>query len=521
MIQRPLQAKMEIQNETPAHQEAAQILNWIVHGHPYAKNPLFTHKSRNERILLLQALREKLQMAFTQLFQELSNKTLDAKKKERLKLLNAYLLAFYPYSEPESGATLLVPQEVGENQWAPIEYRIRRLDLTPQSGFLASLFKEEDRLHAYALETSEAAQPHLLFMGTPFPINHGSNLGMLHNFSLRASPGEAHDKTRVNEWLAEQKSLTVIGHSQGAINAMIIAAEQPHRVTKALCFCPAKLYNWTLNRLSPQWQQAALSRPDIYVYTPEGDLLFAFGTGFLPGTKIHKMVYNKKSTQLRDTHIPCGAGCDSFHLVDLNQHPQPSSLKEDFLSQAAVVASPLIFMARYLKFYNKLLADKFKHRYLAPLALLFLGANWLLYKKVTHKAPAFWALLASFFLVQKSHKAARIFWHLAHVFSGLLGAVYASVIIGPDRLVRTFAPAKTENQGSSASILAALKIEASSLAERNLPLASIKQLGETLSNTKTFYTQLYYLWEKERKARSSGLIPTIDETPDKKAYTAP
>jgi pimeloyl-ACP methyl ester carboxylesterase len=519
MIQRPLHRKLEIQNEIQAQELVSHILNWVVYGLPYDNNPLLSHKTKAERQLLLQALRQRLQRAFTELAAELNQRELRIERREKLKLLQAYLLAFYPYSEPEADDRLYIAHEGDEQQWKLIEYRIQRLDLTPQTGFLATLFKTEDRLHAYALE-SEEADPYLLFMGTPFPINHGSQLGMLHNFSWRLSPGEAHDRTQVNAWLTKQKNVTVIGHSQGAVNALIIAAEHAATVRKAFCFCPAKLYQGTLDRLLPQWEKAPL-KPELQVYTPENDLVFAFGSGFLPGTQLFKMVYDRKSTRFRDIHIPSGIGCDSFQLIDLKKNPQRSTLKEELFSSAATIGSPLIFMARYLKLYNKLLADKYGHRYLAPLALAYLGTNWLLFKKLFPKTPLYWSLLLSFLLVQRSSKAARTFWQLAQSLGVVLGALYALTLIGPKKGIRLLTSAASHSPGSSANILAVLKTEASAIVERHSPLTPLKQLGENLVSAQKFYTQAYQLWEQEKKNRSSGLLPYFDESPNRKAYSQP
>lgn len=491
MRQRPMRVKLENTEERSVHAEADEILNWVMHGKPYPKNPLYSRRKGQARTQLLEALREKLQTALLQLGRSLNTCT-DDKQRENQKLLLFYLLAFYPYSEPKAESSIIVPHETEKYKWTPVEYVVKKLDISPQSSFVADLLKEEDRLHAYGLETREDLPSYLLFMGTPFPLNCGANLGMLHNFAILRSPGEAHDRSKVHTWMATQEQLILAGHSQGGIQAMILAAEQAHKIRQVFCFCPPRLSLWTLLRLTPLWRQASPQRPAIKVYTPEGDLLFSFGSGYLDGTEVHQMIYDRPSNRLLDRHVPCGAAHPSFQLLDITAQKK-RSLKADFLAQAGVVGSPLIFLVRAFRFYHKLLVDKHKKRYLAPLALIYLGLNWFLYQKVFKNKAFFGILLMGFIVAQKSHKTAQAFWLLAQGVGAAVGGLYAAMVILPQQVAGRLSPV------SSLQILDALKEEGSILVRRHSPVEPARALVAGLTGSGGFCGLMYSLWSGQRR----------------------
>jgi hypothetical protein len=208
------------------------------------------------------------------------------------------MLAVYPFIEPEQTNEIVIPQKI-DGKWLAVTYNFKKIDMSPQSGLLASLLEDEDRMYAYALEPVAGQNPqanaHLLFMGTTFPTGQGEALADLYNFYPRRTVGEAHNTSNVNKWIAETpQKIIMLGLSKGADNAMIKAAEAatqfPGKVNTAYCFNPTALAEPTLNRLLPAWKSCSDEiRPLIQVVVQKGDPVFPLENGFLPQTQISEV----------------------------------------------------------------------------------------------------------------------------------------------------------------------------------------------------------------------------------------
>jgi hypothetical protein len=216
---------------------------------------------------------------------------------KQYEILISNLLAAYTFLDPHEDPRkiLSIPQKIDRLGWRTIEYRVEALDLSPQTGLLSKLIRDEDRIYAYGLtpvDPTSQAHRQLLLMGTTYPTGQGSELSNLHKFDPGHSVGEAYDWDMVEEWIKNQNTkVKVTGHSQGGSSAMFVAASYPEHISQADCLNPPALCTATLNRLNPKWLKIPKqNRPHINVYTQLGDPVFPLENGFFEGTRIFRII---------------------------------------------------------------------------------------------------------------------------------------------------------------------------------------------------------------------------------------
>lgn len=219
----------------------------------------------------------------------------DEETEAKYEILISNLLAAYPFfADHKCTNTLSIPQKIKE-KWELIEHQVQALDLSPQTGMISRLIRDEDRIYAYGLTpvVPRSDSPRLLLlMGTTYPTGQGSALSTMRVFDVGYSVGEGYHWGTVENWLFadKQPKVKVIGLSQGGASAMFVAAKYSSYIIQADCHNPPALCSATLNRLHANWLKTPKdSRPIINVYAQKGDPVFPLEHGFLEGSRIFRI----------------------------------------------------------------------------------------------------------------------------------------------------------------------------------------------------------------------------------------
>lgn len=324
---------------------------------------------------LLTAIRVEVQVMFNHALRQLTQRTnpLAPEDENQFEVFLSNLLALYPFLDPECYEQIKLPQKIN-GLWTQVIYQVGRIDISPQTGLLAKLLEEEDRLYAYYLTPVPHADApiHLLLMGTTYPTGQGAVLADLYNFYPRHSVGEKHDTTLLDAWIKQQgaKKIKIAGHSKGATMAMIMAARFPEHILQADCLNPTGLCQATLNRLQPQWQSIpSASRPKLQVYAQAGDPAFPLENGFLEGTQLYRLTPQNKSCstykplpkkwmQAFEAHIQHFAGRSDVTITAINLAQENRLRSREFWGNMKAAVNWVLFPIKYFSFCQELIARK-------------------------------------------------------------------------------------------------------------------------------------------------------------------
>lgn len=315
---------------------------------------------------LLQALRKEMQTLFLNVYDCVKLNRLDEDAQERLEIFINNLLSAYPFTDPRSNETLLLPQKIN-NKWELVKYHFKKIDMSPQTGLLSKLIEDEDRFYAYGLVpvTNRNAQPYLAFIGTTYPSGQGAKLNWLYNLKPNQSVGEGHDWTVLEKWISRHENIKVVGHSKGATMGMIAAAQYPNKVSSAFCLSPTALCQATLDRLNPQWENIPVEeRPVINVYAHRGDPVFLLENSFLDSTHIFRFGKKTESVSMLEAHIHYFAGRKSTDITEVTDIQQeiPSKSRE-FVTSLKEILNWILFPTLYTKIVYELSTRKIKRFY--------------------------------------------------------------------------------------------------------------------------------------------------------------
>jgi pimeloyl-ACP methyl ester carboxylesterase len=301
------------------------------------------------------ALREEFQTILTNIAQRLVKPPgndiglIEPDDEKQYEILISNLLAAYPFLDPHEDkvGTLFVPQKINGIDWCNIGYRVEKIDVSPQSGLLSKLIRDEDRVYAYGLipiDPNSPAECQLILMGTTYPSGQGANLSGLRKYNPRHSIGEGYDWSLLEKWIEGQsKKIKLTGHSQGGTSAMCIAAMYADKISRADCLNPPALCKATLNRLNPNWEKIPKhKRPQIHVYAQQGDPAYPLEYGFLEGTKIFRIIPGAdKCSNLNpllprffqktlESHLHHFVGRESSLILQLNAEQESFSYGREF-----------------------------------------------------------------------------------------------------------------------------------------------------------------------------------------------
>lgn len=312
----------------------------------------FLNLAMEKRAVLFSVARNEIQNIFNHAIEWIAEKNTENNKlsvddERQFQIFMHGLLAIYPFLDPIENEQVILPQKV-QNQWIQIQYQFQRMDISPQSGLLSKLIKDQDRLYAYGLVPMKnqhpEAQPYLLLMGTTFPTGQGEALSQLYNFYPRHSVGEGHDTSQIDAWIKKQDNkINVLGQSKGAVMSMITAARHHDKIDQAYCFNPTGLSNATLDRLNRKWQTLKTEeKPQIHVYAQSGDIVFPLENGFLEGTHIYRILPQTDNMprlhkllpiflqRIYESHIHNFAGRESVIVLNVNTERENNSRWREF-----------------------------------------------------------------------------------------------------------------------------------------------------------------------------------------------
>lgn len=324
---------------------------------------VINHFSKKRDPKFSACIRSQLQKLFNTAFEKLQNAEIDEKKYE---IFQNQLLSSYPFWDPDTKINIFLPQKIN-GQWSKIEYKWGKHDISPRSGLLASLLRDENRIYAYTLEpvSSDEAKSHLLLMGTTYPSGQGADLAALENFRPFNSVGEGHNLKLVFEWLDKQKdkSVNITGHSKGATMAMIVAALYANKINYASCLNPAGLSDSTLKHLNTIWLTIPKKiRALIEVFVQKGDPVFPLEKGFLEDTKITKVIASDSENPAFNftifgcplpfrtnyqAHIFIGAGHPQGIFLDSKLEKENNSYLRQYFNDIKFVYNFFVYSQKY------------------------------------------------------------------------------------------------------------------------------------------------------------------------------
>lgn len=222
-------------------------------------------------------------------------------------LLSIYALL----CEPANNDKLFVPVQVN-NQWERVEYRVKRIQLTP-AAFGEPYF-------AYGLEPkNKAADAKLLFGGTnPIPTATGSLMTMIMDLFPGMSAGRfAYNmsKKNIQHWVKQQYSnsgskvkVTAAGVSLGGSLSLIAHIEQPTMVN-ARAYVPPGLLANEATRYEKRKKEAGITDVDkdaVKIYTQANDFVFRVGTYFPESADIYEISPNENAPKNKlYNHMKC------------------------------------------------------------------------------------------------------------------------------------------------------------------------------------------------------------------------
>ena len=388
-----LDEKGAIQDYAPV---ARNLLRYITRGTlvsgaentPYAKSlALIQHALEEEKDPhLLSELRTELKAIIAMATEQLinPNKKISPHDEKLYEIFQTNLLAAYPFLDPVHNEVITLPQKIkdeksGEENYVEVQYRIEKIDISPQTGLLSYLLEDCDRIYAYGMVPIDHphAKCHLSLMGTTYATGQGADLAVLYNFYPKHSVGEAHDTTHLDNWINSQnRKINVVGHSKGATMSMITAARHPTKIARADALNPTGLCNATLDRLNTSWLKLKENqRPMINVYAQHSDPVFPLENGFLKGTQLFRILAESDACstlksfipsfvqKATDAHLQHIAGRASALVIRMNAEKENQSYRREWFSNIKGALNWTLFPILYTSLVTKLCARKVNRWY--------------------------------------------------------------------------------------------------------------------------------------------------------------
>jgi hypothetical protein len=249
---------------------------------------------------LLPMLRHELQCTFNAALKYVKNTPLSLAQEEQYEIIIKHLVALLPALDtyPDRWG-FAIPQRIN-GQWLGIYYQIEKIDISPQSGLLALLLENNNRLFAYgfipAEEQSAYAYPLLLFRETTSAPYQYQLTDILNNAMPLHSAGENIGMNRLSTWiqshgrsqfnqqglLIKQGRIKAICSGNTTSMALIAAAKHPNLIGTVDCIKPDDLRKATLKRLDAVWKPIGTAfKPSITFYVNKNDPIISFVQGYL------------------------------------------------------------------------------------------------------------------------------------------------------------------------------------------------------------------------------------------------
>lgn len=240
---------------------------------------------------LMKGFTQALQKVTLDIFNRLSSPDVSQNQKEILDILLGSINAYYPFSEPEDGTELMIPQKI-EGTWVAVTYIAETLNLTPD--WLAS---PVPALGLTPKEGSpEGTAPLLIFRGTPQPSASGSLPATLSDMVPGYSVGEyiyEHGgKDIIQGWInrshAKFGGVKLFGTSLGGSLSLLSMAHQPEKVREVQIYGSTSLTREATNVYTRN--RPVENLPEVHIYWNNGDMVPLIGVGFHPDWHLHKII---------------------------------------------------------------------------------------------------------------------------------------------------------------------------------------------------------------------------------------
>lgn len=232
------------------------------------------------------------------------------------------ILALYPFTEPENGSDIIVPQKI-EGRWKLVNYQVEVLPLTPR--WLS------DPVPAFGLKPQGEpnAAPLLLFRGTPHPTASGALSATLSDIVPGHSVGEViyeHAKELIQLWIQgahkEFGGVKVYGQSLGGSLSLLAVSRQPEMISEVHAYGSPSLLSNSTSLYEERSKACGAKKPQVNIYWNHGDSVPLVGTGFHRDWHVNKVVIPSQQNGIA-SHA--GLNSSQTRVVVLRMDPELDS----------------------------------------------------------------------------------------------------------------------------------------------------------------------------------------------------
>ncbi|MFA6301588.1 MAG: hypothetical protein WC627_00450 [Legionella sp.] len=240
---------------------------------------------------LTKGMRLAFQQGFNNLFRQLQNRTLTQAQQNQAQLFLANCLTLLPFSDITPYESFTIPQYLN-NTWQMVEYRVVPIELTPTTGLSKLWLDDKDRVFAYGLEpiTNEAAESHLIFMGTTYPAGQGFVTQIDTDLEAFETAGKKLYRSgyrNISNWLDKQsKKVHVCGTSLGGSLSLLLAIDKGDKLSRVDALNPPGLYNAFRKSRFDNWDKLK-NKPQVIVQKQANDPVSKFGVWKDDWTVVH------------------------------------------------------------------------------------------------------------------------------------------------------------------------------------------------------------------------------------------
>ncbi len=267
----------------------------------------------------MQALSQELQKVSQQVYRtHLCSDNINPNQEKLAEIFLGNILALYPFTEPEPGSTLEIPQKI-ENKWQIVTYRVDVLPLT--APFLGA------PVCALALSpnTRNGASPLLLFRGTPHPTASGSLLAMLSDIIPGLSVGEitygTSARLRINQWIdtahTDFGKIKIYGQSLGGSLSLLVVSRHLDKVKEVHAYGSPSLTRRSM-KIYNQRRTSLSELPRVHIYWNNKDYVPLAGRGFHQDWHLHKVFIPAKQASLL-AHASLNTAYPKVIVMKINQ----------------------------------------------------------------------------------------------------------------------------------------------------------------------------------------------------------
>lgn len=272
---------------------------------------------------LTKGMRLAFQQGFNNIFSQLQKNTLTQAQHNQAQLFLANCLTLLPFSDVTPYESFTIPQWLN-NTWQMVEYRVVPIELTPTTGLSKLWLDDKDRVFAYGLEpiTNEAAESHLIFMGTTYPAGQGFVTQIDTDLEAFETAGKKLYRSgyrNISNWLDKQsKKVHVCGTSLGGSLSLLLAIDKGDKISRVDALNPPGLYNAFRKSRFDNWDKLK-NKPQVIVQKQANDPVSKFGIWKDDWTVVHVLPpKSKQGTNAVVDHALNYAGFADTQFIQLD-----------------------------------------------------------------------------------------------------------------------------------------------------------------------------------------------------------